>query len=162
MAKFIFKANDEVLSHCKCVGEPAMSTGQMDCPWCGCGWLISCSRCAKAFTYAVVKETEVPLAELGRREAKRRGLTSVTEQDHEAWAAGMAEALEPFRVGDIVVYLDGQYWLLGQRNVRFEGYYATHDLVELPHAKALRDPSALGAILGEKAYWIDRERADRE
>lgn len=162
MAKFIFKANNDVLSHCECVGEPAMSTGQLDCPWCGCGWLISCSSCTKAFTYAVVKETEVPLAELGRREAKRRGLTSVTDQDCEEWAAGMAEAFEPFEVGDVVVYLDGHYWLLGARNVRFEGYFATHDLVELPHATALRDPGALGAMLGKKAYWLDRERADRE
>lgn len=139
-----------------------MSTGQMDCPWCGCGWLISCSRCAKAFTYAVVKETDVPLAELGRREAQRRGLTSVTGQECEEWAAGMAEAFEPFDVGDIVVYLDGVYWLLGARNVRFEGYFATHDLVELPHATALREPNALRTMLGGEAYWYERERPDRE
>ena len=161
MVKFIFKANDDVLSHCRCADEPAMSSGQMDCPWCGCGWLISCSKCAKAFTYAVVKETDVPLEELGRRDAERRGLTSVTDQECEAWAARMAEAFEPFEVGDIVVYLDGEYWPLGTRNVRFEGYYATHDLVELPHAKALRDPNALRAILGAKSYWFERERPDR-
>lgn len=161
MAKFIFKANNDVLSHCDCVDEPAMSSGQLDCPWCGCGWLISCSKCGKAFTYAVVKETDVPLVEIGRRDAQRRGLT-VTDQECEEWAAGMAEAFGPFEVGDIVVYLDGEYWLLGTRNISFEGYFATHDLVELPHATALREPNALRALLGEKAYWFERERPDRE
>ncbi len=66
MPKFLFKANDDVLSYCSCVGEPAMSTGQLDCPWCGCGWLISCAKCGKAFTYAVVRETDIPIVELGR------------------------------------------------------------------------------------------------
>jgi hypothetical protein len=55
-----------------------------------------------------------------------------------------------------------RYWLLGARNLRFEGYYATHDLVELPHATALREPNALRAMLGEKRYWLERERVDRE
>jgi hypothetical protein len=30
--KFFFKANDDVLSHCRCEGAPAMSSGQLDCP----------------------------------------------------------------------------------------------------------------------------------
>ena len=85
MPKFLFKANDDVLSHCGCSGEPAMSTGQLDCPWCGCGWLIACSNCAKSFTYAVVRETHVPLVELGRREVRRRGIKSVTEEEIEDW-----------------------------------------------------------------------------
>jgi hypothetical protein len=133
----------------------------MDCPWCGCGWLISCSKCAKAFTYAVVKETDVPLAELCRREALRVGLPSITDQECQQWAIGMAEALEPFQLGDFVVYLDGEYLPLGARNVQFEGLYATHDLVEVPHATALREPSALRAMLGDRKYWLERERVDR-
>ncbi len=73
----------------------------------------------------------------------------------------MAEALESFELGDFVVYLDGQYWLLGARGVRFEGYFATHDLVELPHATALRGgrrraPPRLGVDAGASGLSAGR------
>lgn len=55
--KFFFKADDDVLSHCTCTDAPAQSSSQLDCPWCGCGWLISCATCGKAFTFAEVRET---------------------------------------------------------------------------------------------------------
>jgi len=44
--------NDDLCSHCSC--DPAYITfpPQMDCPWCGCGWLFTCTRCRKAFTFA--------------------------------------------------------------------------------------------------------------
>jgi hypothetical protein len=157
MPKFLFKANDDVISHCSCIGEPALSTGQLDCPWCGCGWLICCSRCTKAFTYAVVRETDISLVELGRRDATARGFTSIADRDCAEWATGMERALEPFRIGDLVVYLDGEYLALHAKRVRFDGYFATHDLDVLPHAEALRDPEALLRTLGDAAYWLDRE-----
>lgn len=97
--KFFFKANDDVLSHCGCDGAPAMSTGQLDCPWCGCGWLIGCAQCGKSFTFAEVRETDIPLIELGRREAITRGLTTITEEEIADWAEGMADALDQFEVG---------------------------------------------------------------
>lgn len=158
MPKFIFKANDDAISYCSCVGQPAMSMGQLSCPWCGCGWLLSCSRCTKSFTYAVVRHTDIPLIELARREAAAIGLRSRTERDHEEWATVMAEMLEPFQIGDIVVYLDGRYFPLHAKNIRFDGIFATHDLDALPHAAALHDASALAEVLGRKAYWLTRER----
>lgn len=55
MAKHLYlrKANDGFVSHCKCDKADALisSPSQMDCPWCGCGWLFICSRCCKAFTF---------------------------------------------------------------------------------------------------------------
>ena len=159
MAKFLFKANDQVLSHCDCEGPPAMSTGQLDCPWCGCGWLISCSRCKTAFTYGVIKETEVPIVELGWREVAARGLDDVTEEEIEAWAEAMGEAFEPFEAGQTVVYLDGSYWSLDAKDVAFDGYFARHTLKTLPHAEALKRPEALREILGDKTYWLDRALA---
>ncbi len=162
MPKFLFKANDDVISHCRCLGEPAMSTGQLDCPWCGCGWLISCSKCARSFTYAVVRETDIPIVELGRREVRRRGLESVPEQEIEEWADAMARAFERFEIGQIVVYLDGHYWPLDAKNVAFEGYFARHDLKVLPHAAALERPEALSDLLSDKSYWLERELPDRD
>jgi hypothetical protein len=162
MPKFLFKANDQVLSLCNCVGEPAMSTRQLDCPWCGCGWLIDCSKCQMPFTFAEVRETDIPIAELGRQEAKARGLSTVTEEEIAEWAAGMTEALDHFDIGDIVVYLDGSYWTVDSTNIEFTGYFAEHQLERLPHAEALADTPRLRAILGDEYYWRERERANRE
>jgi len=162
MPKFLFKANDDVLSFCTCEGQPAMSTGQMDCPWCGCGWMISCSKCTKSFIFAEVRETDIPLIELGRREAAARGLTDVSEQEVAEWAEGMAEALADFEVGDIVVYLDGHYWHRDATDIEFDGYFASHRVSRLPHAEALADPPLLDRVLGDANYWLDRKLPDRE
>ena len=161
-SKFIFKANDEVLSFCDCADAPAMSEFQLDCPWCGCGWLIPCSGCGKSFTFAEVRETDASLVELGRREADRRGLTSVTDEEVEAWADSMAEALEHFEIGDVIVYLDGAYWKLDSVDVEFEGYFARHQLKKLPHAEALEDSERLRNVLGNPDYWFERELPDRD
>jgi hypothetical protein len=160
--KFFFKANDDVLSHCPCEGAPAMSTGQLDCPWCGCGWLIACSLCGKSFTFAEVRETDIPLVELGRREAAARGLTGISDDEVAAWAGGMADTLDLFEVGDIVVYLDGEYWTVDSTDIAFDGYFARHQLDRLPHVEALSDPAHLNRVLGNPKYWFDRELPDRE
>jgi hypothetical protein len=160
--KFFFKANDDVLSHCSCVDPPAMSTGQLDCPWCGCGWLISCAKCSKSFTFAVVRETDIPLIELGRREVEIRGLTTVTDEEIQEWADGMAETLEAFEVGDVVVYLDGSYWTIDSTNVEFDGYFASHKFDVLPHSVARADPAHLDRVLGNTAYWLERELPEHD
>mgnify|MGYP003649147198 FL=1 len=160
--KFFFKANDDVLSYCSCTGQPAMSSGQLDCPWCGCGWMIACSKCTKSYTFAEVRETDVPMEELGRREVKAMGLTTVTDQEITEWAEAMEETLSHFDIGDIVVYLDGSYWTVDSEDIAFDGYFASHKLDRLPHAEALFEPESLQALLGDKKYWLDRELADRE
>jgi hypothetical protein len=164
MPKFFFKANDHVLSHCTCdpADAPATSTHQLDCPWCGCGWLISCGTCGKAFTFAEVRETDVPLVEFGRREVAARGLKDIPEAEIEDWAEGMAEMLDNFEIGDTIVYLDGSYWRIDERDIHFDGYYASHHLDRLPHAEALRDPALLDRFLGDTKYWFERELPDRE
>ncbi|TMJ11307.1 MAG: hypothetical protein E6G94_16315 [Alphaproteobacteria bacterium] len=163
MHKFFFKANDDVLSHCTCAAAeaPATSSSQLDCPWCGCGWLISCGTCGKAFTSAEVRETDVPLVEFGRREVAMRGLEHVSEAEIADWAEGMAEMLDNFEVGDTIAYLDGSYWQVDETGIHFDGYYASHRLDRLPHAEALQGPELLDRLLGDPKYWFERERADR-
>lgn len=162
MPKFLFKADDRVLSFCRCEGEPAMSSGQLDCPWCGCGWLISCSKCKKAFTFGVVREIDTPLEELARREAASRNIADrLTDQDIADWVAWMTECFEEFADGDVVVYLDGHYLRADATDIEIEGYFAIHRLPVLPHAEALADPPLLDRVLGDKRYWLDRECPDR-
>lgn len=42
----------------------------------------------KAFIFAEVRETDMPLIELGRREVAARGLADVSEQEIVEWAEG--------------------------------------------------------------------------
>ena len=161
MPKYLFKANNDVISHCECDNEPAMSEGQMDCPWCGCGWLISCTKCAKAFTYAQVRETDLTLGEISRRDAARRGLKDVSDEMHEKWADWMTQALAGFELGQIVVYVDGHYLPIDATDVSFSGFHAHHSFNRLPHAEALQQPERLRDVLGKREYWTERERPDR-
>ena len=79
---YLRKANNDLVSHCRCAKEDALisSPCQMDCPWCGCGWLFTCSRCRKAFTFAEGVEVHESWEEtanrtirnLYRREPERR------------------------------------------------------------------------------------------
>src|SRR5213078_1927329 len=86
-----------------------------------------------------------------------RGFTSITDQECAELATGMERALAAFRIGDVVVYVDGEYLALDAKRVRFDGYFAAHDLDVLPHAEALGDPEVLLRTLGDGAYWLDRE-----
>lgn len=159
MPKYIFKANNNVLSHCQCADEPASWPGQADCPWCGCGWLISCSKCRKALTFAEVRQTDVPLEVLAREDLRRfwNGENpSQTEVD--AWVSYMTQSLENFEVGTTVVYLDGRYFPVTEKPVSFIGDYAMHDLPLLPHAEALVSPDSLPQTLGDPDYWLERKR----
>ena len=140
-----------------------MSTGQLDCPWCGCGWLISCAQCRKAFTFAVVRETDTPLIEFARREVITRGIEEqVTDDELRDWVEDRAKILDFFDVGDVVVYLDGSYWTVDSTNVEFDGYFAFHSFEILPHALARDDPPLLNRTLGDQKYWIDRELPEHE
>lgn len=42
---YLIKDNDDLCSHCACETAYITFPPQMDCPWCGCGWLFSCTAC---------------------------------------------------------------------------------------------------------------------
>ena len=94
-----------------------MSTAQMDCPWCGCGWLIPCSKCFKSFTFAEIKEIDTPLVEIGRREMAAIGIDDIDDDELHQWASYMGEMMDCFEVGDKVVYLDGGYFSVDSENI---------------------------------------------
>src|SRR6266566_1407987 len=61
---YLRKANDNLVSHCKCDEAYISAPSQMDCPWCGCGWLFTCSHCRKAFTFAEAVEGDFALDQM--------------------------------------------------------------------------------------------------
>lgn len=159
MVKYIAKANNDVLSNCACKDALAAGPAQLDCPWCGCGWLLSCSKCRKAFTYGRIVEVERSYEDFVREDFQTHGGGSTPEDIREG-AEWMAEALSAFAVGDVVVYLDGVYLPLDATNFAFDGWFAQHDFDRLPHAVALTQPEALRNTLGDQAYWLERELVD--
>lgn len=123
--------------------------------------MICCTKCGKAFVYAAVVEIDDTYENLIRTDYARGGYTSVTDEDIRNDASLMEEMLEPFNVGEIIVYFDGEYFKLGAQLIEFEGLFARHKLERLPHAVALDHPEYLREHLGGSAYWFERERPDR-
>lgn len=157
LRKIVRKANDDLVSFCECAA-PIATTGQLDCPWCGCGWLFSCATCHKAFTFGEVVET--PMTDLDVAKALCR---DDAPEDHEAKGAieWLDWELEDKSIGDRVVYLDGAIVDVRSREVAFNGWFARHELTAVPHAVA-RDRNELDAQLGDKTYWLERELAEED
>ncbi|MEG8025347.1 hypothetical protein QP162_14740 [Sphingomonas aurantiaca] len=157
MAKYLEKANNETLSFCQCERGLASIPGQLDCPWCGCGYLIACTYCRKAFTYARVVEIDLSYVEIVTADRKRGGYDTATGvvQSQADW---LAHVMKDFEIGDLVVYFDGFFLRAEADNLELDGLFATHSLARLPHHDALIEPAALLATLGNVEYWLSRER----
>ena len=160
MVKYLVKANDDVLSFCKCAEGLAAGPAQADCPWCGCGWMICCIKCGKAFIFGRVVNIDRTYLDIAREDFVARGLDA-RDEGVPSFAQWMAEALADFAIGDIVVYLDGAYLRLDAIDFAYDGWFAQHEFERLPHAVALEEPAALDGTLGDKQYWLERELADR-
>jgi hypothetical protein len=161
MIKWFAKANDSVISHCRCISALAATNGQLDCPWCGCGWMISCIVCRKGFIFARIVEIESTYEEVLATDTRNRGLKNVTAAAIADCASWMRDTLAPFPVGETIVYLDGGYFEVDARNIEFEGIYARHTLDRLPHTISLEKPDYLRHVLGDPNYWYERERPNR-
>ncbi len=161
MTKYIAKANNDVLSHCGCEGEIASGPAQLDCPWCGCGYLMTCMKCRKAFTFARVIDVDRTYADIVRDDLARRDI-EVNDEIVGEGVEWMTEAFADLKIGDIVIYLDGAYLSIDTTNFAYDGWYAQHDFDRLPHVVALKQPGALQATLGDKDYWLERELVDEE
>ena len=133
---------------------------QMDCPWCGRGWLICCTQCRRAFTYARVVDVETDYETFirdDRRRGKWGGLGPSELKDCASW---LEDALADIPAGRTVVYLDGMYFDVDSEPGVFEGVYALHEFQHLPHFVALTNPAHLDATLGQPLYWLERALPD--
>lgn len=154
---FLQKANDELISHCRCdvawIGAPA----QMDCPWCGCGWLFVCPRCRKAFTFARAVTTELTWEQLAHLDLDGKYGVQPTPEDIEQWIGYLQMLTKGLEVGREYVYLDG--WVIPTDETDFvvEGAHARHELAAVPQTLALSDRQTLEATIGSRAYWEERQ-----
>jgi hypothetical protein len=78
---YLKKANDELVSHCRCAEALITFPPQMDCPWCGCGWLFTCIECRRAFAFAEGIVVDELWEETAARDLRNRWKTDPSNQD---------------------------------------------------------------------------------
>ena len=158
MAKHLYlrKANDDLVSHCRCGKADALisSPGQMDCPWCGCGWLFICSRCRKAFTFAEVVEINESWGQTADRTIRALYRREPEEGEAEEWVGFMKILLKDIQSGLQYVYLDGWVIPTTAGGVHIQGWHSHHDLEFVPQVAALEDPQVQTSLLSSREYWL--------
>ena len=150
---YLERANKQLVNHCRCRIALAAAPVQMDCPWCGCGWLFTCLNCRKPFTFARGVEVDESLEELAALDIAAREGTELELDDPARWVDWMQVLLKPVEPDREYVYLDGFFIDVETAPLRFDGWYSRHDLPWVPQLQALKDPTALQDTLGEQEYW---------
>ncbi len=150
---YLVKKNDELISHCKCeeslVGDP----GQLDCPWCGCGWLFSCTKCRKAFTFAEAKELDKTWEEVAKEDLLGYSNKEPESDDINNWIECMQQMMSHIEVGKTYIYLDGSFIPADEENFEFEGWKSKHNFYKTPQVIALEDKEIIEQVLSNPQYW---------
>ena len=162
MAKHIYlaKASNALVSHCRCENALITYPGQLDCPWCGCGWLFSCQLCRKAFTFAKGIETEESWEDLARQDLRARFGREPDDLDIQRWVNAMRSLLADVEPGETYVTFDGSFVAASMSPLSMEGWFARHELEFVPQTAALEDPSVLDDVLTNKEYWLSKRLPD--
>jgi hypothetical protein len=150
---YLVKANDDLVSRCKCGDGRVSFPPQMDCPWCGCGWLFTCIMCRKAFTFARAVEIDATWDDLARQDLRTTRKREPMDHDVNRWMGAMQELLQAIEVGKQYVCFDGHIIATDAKGVRINGWHRQHDLSFVPQIKALTDPTIDQTILSSRAYW---------
>lgn len=164
---YLRKANDDVVSFCKCDPEDALVAhpGQMDCPWCGCGFLFSCWKCRKSFAFAEAFETELSLGEIVERDfdafmgdAKNDAAVRAFRLDMRA--RDIRLMLRGVGLGARYVYLDWIAHRVGEFPTVFTGIYGRHNTDAVPHLRPGANAGTLQSDL-DRDYWLRARDAKR-
>jgi hypothetical protein len=126
----------------------------MDCPWCGCGWLFTCSRCRKVFTFAEAVEVNESWEETADRTIRNLYHREPEPGEIEEWVGFMQLLIRGIRPGHQYVYFDGWVFPISAEGIRVDGWHSRHDLDFIPQVAALNDPNVDDALMSSKAYWM--------
>ena len=162
MAKhpYLKKYNNDLVSHCSCTDALISFPPQLDCPWCGCGWLFTCIKCRKAFTFAVAIETEETWEDLALRDIRGKFESEPTVDDIQDWIGFMKEYVVDAEIGKQYVAFDGRLISTDKSRIDFDGWHASHKLDFVPQVAALKDKSIEESVLGSIEYWQSHALGD--
>ncbi len=158
---FLAKANDNLISHCNCQETFNGAPAQMDCPWCGCGWLFICPKCRKAFAFARAVKCDLTWEQLAHRDLDGKYGQQPDEEEIEEWIDFMKMMTKEIELGKEYAYIDSRVIKIDAKNLKFEGVHAWHDLPSVPQADAISDKQLLEQTLGSRHYW-DQQRINRQ
>jgi len=159
---YLVKDSNSLLSHCYCDTARIASPGQLSCPWCGCGWLFSCIRCRKSFTFARAEEIDATWEEMARLDILCYSKREPKQSDIELNTRLLREIHEGVEVGKRYVFFDGMIIDVEAGGIRGDGQHAFHDLDYVPQVAALKDRSRLNWILQNVQYWEENAHPRRE
>lgn len=150
---YLIKKNNEFISFCSCeeglVGDP----GQLDCPWCGCGWLFSCTKCRKAFSFAIAVEIDKTWEEIASEDLYNYSKRQATHEEISEWVEAMKAMQGEIELGRTYVYLDGVFIPADEENFSMEGWYAKHEFEHVPQIAALKNSEIEKQVLSNPEYW---------
>lgn len=149
---YLMKDNDNLVSHCRCDRALISYPPQMDCPWCGCGWLFSCMKCRKAFTFARAVIVNDSWDDLARRDILGMGI-EVTDDEVNSWVESMTAYLSLVTEGKQYVAFDGEVIPTDAGAIEFDGWRSHHRLDFVPQVAALADGSIMDTLLSNVEYW---------
>lgn len=159
--KWLQRVRDPWLSFCKCdldkdpLGGLCAYPGsnQLDCPWCGCGYMFSCAVCHYAFTFSEAVELSVDPEALAIRVGGRVGLDhSVLQRRTES----LCSFEQRLTLGTRYAALDGSIFSRDEPAV-FVGIHAVHDFAQAPQ---FTDKNLHESRLAAPSYWNGRRRSD--
>ena len=150
---YLVKDSNSLISHCYCKTARIGSPGQASCPWCGCGWLFSCTKCRKAFTFARAEKIDASWEEMAREDLYRGSAVEPDVQEVAENVELLREMLQGIEIGKRYVYFDGLVIDVEERSIRADGMHARHDLDYVPQVAALTDRSRINWVLQSVQYW---------
>lgn len=149
---YLIKNNNDLCSECECDRAYVAFPPQMECPWCGCGWLFHCASCRQVFAFARAVEVDESWEELAQRDLA--GFPEpVTDQHRQDWITAMQATLSRIEPGNRYVYLEGEIIAADAPGVHCDGWHARHDLDFVPQIAALDDLSVVENVLCNPSYW---------
>jgi hypothetical protein len=127
----------------------------MDCPWCGCGWLFTCMKCRKAFTFARGVELDESWEEWASHDIRGFEMEP-TDEAVVDWVESMQAYLDGVMVGKQYVALDGCVIPTDANSLDFDGWKSHHRFDFVPQVAALEDASIVKTVLSNVDYWETR------
>jgi hypothetical protein len=161
--KYLIRSSTDVICHCKCPEADALVAhpigAQAGCPWCGCGWLWSCTVCRKSFTFAKVVDLPMPYADFVHDDALRWGM-SADEVNGKRGGRLVAQGAEILKRFTAPLLVDREYVLLDQCAVlAYEpviglvGKVRVHDFPLPPQTVARKAGNEELELLLDSRYW---------
>lgn len=159
---YLAKESDRLISHCSCDRTLITYPPQLDCPWCGCGWLFACIECRKAFTFARGIETDEPWHDLARKDLFLNTGVEPNDLDVQQWVNVMRGLMADVEPGETYVVLDGCFVPADAAGIEIDGWVARHELDFVPQVAALEDPGIIDSMLANREYWLSHALPEGE